>query len=152
MFILVMNAVHAQPAQEQSTPQKDLKAVNLKHIYKPRTISLWDSGNGFICKYVVEGVYYMTRYDKQGNYVETLMQKEWSDGDSTTIHFAFQQSQYKSQRVTSFWEVSDLNKTGYYLEMTDSLNNISCMWVNEQGKFSIKPLSKKPDQTPTKTN
>jgi hypothetical protein len=81
---------------------------------------------------------------KQGNYIETLRQKAWND--SSTLQPSFQKSQYRQQKVISYWEVSDANKTGYYLEMRDSAKQVSSAWVNELGNFSTVPTSSKPNQ------
>lgn len=141
MLTLITSTLYAQTIvaneQEQRVPQKDLHAEALKHVYNAKTISWWDSGNGFICRYTSTTGCYMIRYDKQGKYVETLEQKEWSD--TSALQPSFQLSRYKSQQVTSYWEVLDLNKKGYYLEMRDSENNISCIWVDAQGIFSAIP-------------
>lgn len=138
ILILMTSKLSAQTAgKEQGAPQGNLLTENLKNAYYSQTVSWWDSGNGFICKYTSAKGCYMIRFDKQGNYVETLTQKEWND--TATLHPAFQLSQYKSQRVTSYWEVSDVNKSGYYLEMSDSKNNISRVWVDAQGIFSTTP-------------
>jgi hypothetical protein len=120
--------------------QKDSTTKSLKAVYHPVEISWWDCGNGFIYQYTIDNTKYMTRYDKQGNYVETLMQKVWSD--SCALNSSFQQSQYKHQKVIGYWEVADANKEGYYLEMRDSKNQISGVWVDDEGNFSKIPASK----------
>jgi len=139
MLTLIANTLYAQTivGKEQHDPEKELYAEALKFAYNTQTESWWDSGNGFICKYVSPKGCYMIRYDKQGKYVETLEQKVWSD--TAALQPSFQLSQYKSQKVTSYWEVSDVNKKGYYLELKDNKNNISCIWVDAQGIFSAIP-------------
>jgi hypothetical protein len=122
--------------QSQRTQQEELKTI-LKAAYYPQRISWWDSGNGIVCKYTVDDKSYIIRYDKQGNYIETLRPKAWND--SSALQPSFQKSQYRLQKVISYWEVSDANKKGYYLEMSDSTNQISSVWVDESGKFSTIP-------------
>jgi hypothetical protein len=136
-------AVVAVKEQSQSTQQKELKAI-LKAAYHPQRISWWDSGNGIICKYTVDNKSYITRYDKQGNYIETLRPKAWND--SSALRPYFQKSQYRLQKVISYWEVSDANKKGYYLEMSDSTKQVSSVWADELGKFSTIPTVRKSNQ------
>jgi hypothetical protein len=143
MLTLLVSTMYAQNPvkdQDKSASPKEVSAKKLKAAYHPRKISWWDSGNGFICKYNIESTNYITRFDKQGNYVETLKQEMWND--SSALRPFFQQSEYKLQRVISYWEVSDADKKGYYLEMSDSKNQVSSVWVDELGKFSIIPTVK----------
>jgi hypothetical protein len=120
--------------------QKDSSTESLKPAYHPVAISWWDCGNGFIYQYTIENTKYITRFDKQGNYVETLTQKIWSD--SCALRSSFEQSQYKHQKVVGYWEVTDANRKGYYLEMSDGKNQVSGVWVDDQGNFSTIPVSK----------
>jgi hypothetical protein len=122
--------------QSQSTQQDELKTI-LKAAYHPQRISWWDSGNGIVCKFTVDNKSYIIRYNKQGKYVETLIQKAWND--SSELRPSFQKSQYRLQKVISYWEVSDANKKGYYLEMSDSTKQVSSVWVDKSGKFSTIP-------------
>lgn len=143
MFALLTSILYAQtPGKKQSEnlTLKNSVAQTSNISYYPQTISWWDSGNGLICKVSVDNMSHITRYDKQGKYVETLTQKEWND--TSILLSSFQQSQYKLQKVTGYWEVSDANKKGYYLEMNDSKNQGSSVWVDDQGKFSIIPGSR----------
>lgn len=152
-YILILNiltgtmyaqtVVQATVKESQCTQEEELKAI-LKATYHSQRISWWDSGNGIICKYTIANKSYIIRYSKQGNYIETLRQKAWND--SSTLQPSFQKSQYRLQKVISYWEVSDAKKKGYYLEMRDSAKQISSAWVNELGNFSTVPTSSKPNQ------
>ncbi len=139
MFTLLTGIMYAQSSKQQneSASQKDTNTTNVKIVYYPRTISWWDCGNGFVNKSADDKVTYMTRFDKQGNYIETLVQKEWND--SSSLHPFFNKSNYKLHRVTAYWEVSDANKKGYYLELMDSKSQISGVWADELGNFSTIP-------------
>lgn len=143
MLTLLSNSMYAQtPDKEQArnVQQKNFSIKNAMLGFTPRIVSWWDSGNGFICKTALENVAYLTRFDKQGKYVETLMRKVWND--SSALQPSFQASSYKLNRVTSYWEVLDKNNKGYYLEMKDSENHPSSVWIDDQGNFSIIPATK----------
>lgn len=142
MLALCTSNIYAQsttPVKEKSLA-KNTVSNRLPSTYYARITSWWDSGNGFICRTAVDNKIYLIRYDKQGKYVETLTQKVWNE--SATLHPVFQQSQYRSQKVRAYWEVSDINKKGYYLELNDSQNRNSSVWVDDQGTFSIIPTTK----------
>ena len=135
-----LNAQIPEKKQDLVELQREPSTNNLKAAYQPVAVSWWDCGNGFIYQYTIDNTKYMTRFDKQGNYVETLIQKVWSD--SCALRSSFHQSQYKHQKVTGYWEVTDENRKGYYLEMSDSKNQVSGVWVDDQGNFSTIPGSK----------
>jgi hypothetical protein len=143
MFTLITSALNSQtPGQGQNEypTHENLDTKKSSKIFGTQTISWWDSGNGIIRKVSVDNISQITRYDKQGKYVETLKQKVWND--ASALLSTFQQSQYKLQKVTGYWEVSDANKKGYYLELNDNDNRILSVWVDEQGIFSIIPATK----------
>jgi hypothetical protein len=144
LFAALTSAVYAQTTGQdysQTSSQNELPAVQLKTVLKPMALSMWDSGNGFVCKYVVDNVYYIIRFDKAGRYVETLKKKVWNDQIPNSLLVAFLRSDYKSQKVMVYWEVIDPDRIGYYIEMKDSRNRASCVWVDGHGKFSIIPLT-----------
>lgn len=150
MLTLLTSTVYAQTTvqtaaneQSQNTHQEEVKSI-LKAAYHPQRISWWDSGNGLICKQTIDNESFIIRYDKQGNYIETLRQKTWNE--SSELQPAFQKSQYNLHKVISYWEVSDANKKGYYLEMSDSAKQVSSVWVDEQGKFSTVPTISRSSQ------
>jgi len=140
MFTLLTTIMYAQTPgknQNQNTQRINLMAINSQISYYPRIVSWWDSGNGFICKVTLENMAYLIRFDKQGKYVETLIKKVWNE--TSTLQPSFQRSEYKLQKVISYWEVSDANKTGYYLEMNSSKNYPFSVWVDDEGNFSTIP-------------
>lgn len=143
MFTMITSALNSQtPVQEQNEylTHENSDAKKSVKIFGPQTISWWDSGNGIICKVSVDTMSQIIRYDKHGKYVETLKQKVWND--ASALLSTFQQSQYKLQKVTGYWEVSDGDKKGYYLELNDNDNRILSVWADDQGKFSIIPATK----------
>jgi len=143
LYILMANVLYAQPLGKETGQKPEVVASsrNLIMAYQARTVSWWDSGNGFICKYSVNNRNYMARYDTRGNYVETLIQKEWDDRVSPSLQSSVQRSQYKSQKITSYWEVMEPQKKGYYLEFNSVGNRLVSVWADDQGNFSMVPGS-----------
>jgi hypothetical protein len=82
---------------------------------------------------------YMVRYDRQGNYVESLTRREWNDKVSPTTRTAFSNSTYKDQQVTGYWEVTDPGRKGSYFELSDKDGKRSRVWADDKGTFTPRP-------------
>ena len=108
-------------------------------------VEWYNSTDGYYGTYSNDNNQYMTRYDSKGNYIETMTKKDWNNDVPSGLRSSFDKSDYKSQEVTSYWEVSDPNKKGYYMELTDSKGKMSRAWVDENGKFSKMPYKSKPN-------
>ena len=117
---------------ESDLHKRDSLTNNIQVMWK-------DLGYGYNGTYTSDSVQYMARYDKEGKYVETLTKKEWKDNAPAKLRASYDQSPYKSQKVTGYWEVTDPSRKGYYLELNSDQNKTSRVWVNEDGKFSTSP-------------
>lgn len=114
--------------------QKDLYKRNSNLSNQP--VSWFDAGDGYYGIYSHNDHEYMTRYDKKGNYKETMTKKEWNDKVPASVRTSFDDSPYKDQQVANYWEVSDPDKKGYYLELNDDKGKVSRLWANEKGEFA----------------
>ena len=104
----------------------------------------WRSSNyGYYGTYSTDSVEYMARYDKEGKYLETLAKKEWNNNAPAKLRSSYDQSSYKLQKVTGYWEVTNPDRKGYYLELSDGENQSSEVWANEDGEFSETPMNVK---------
>lgn len=122
--------------------QKDL--FNRNTTLNGQPVSWFDTGDGYYGTYSNNDENYMTRYDKNGKYVETMTKREWNDNAPASLRSSFDASPYKSQEVKSYWEVSDPGKKGYYMEFNDDNGKLSRVWGNDKGEFSNKPYDSKP--------
>lgn len=120
--------------------QKDFYKRNSTFTDQP--ISWYGLGDDYYGTYSNNEQNYMARYDKQGNYVETMTEKEWNDNVPASLKDSFESSPYKSQLVTSYWEVSDPERKGYYMELNDGEGKMSRVWANDQGEFTTMPYYK----------
>jgi hypothetical protein len=109
-------------------------------------VEWYNSIDGYYGTYASDGNQYMTRYDSKGNYVETMTKKEWNNEVPSGLKSSFDKSGYKSQEVTSYWEVSDPNRKGYYMELTNGKGKMSRAWADGNGKFSKNPYRLKPNK------
>jgi hypothetical protein len=117
--------------------ERDLNERNSQTVNQP--ISWNDAGYDYYGTYTIDGVDYMARYDKEGKYIETLKRQEWDDKVPADVRSSVEQSPYKSQKVTSYWVVTDPPRKGYYLELTGQNNRVSRVWSDGDGKFSTTP-------------
>jgi len=117
---------------------KDLNSRNAITMSQP--ISWWSTDYGFYGTYMVDSMDYLTRYDKQGKYLETLTRKVWNNSVPVPVANAFNQSQFKNVPVIEYWEVTDPNRKGYLLKLNDN-GKEQRLWINDQGKLSTKPYA-----------
>lgn len=105
-----------------------------------QNITWYQTGNGYYGTYDVAKINYIIRYDKKGNYIETFTKKDWDDNTNPQLKTALEQSPYKQSKITGYWESSNPNQKGYYLELVDNKGK-SRVWVNNKNQFSPTPFS-----------
>ena len=104
-------------------------------------VNWFSSDYGYYGLYSINQRAYMTRYDKDANYMETFVRKEWNDNVSSTIRNGFSKSLYQDQHVTGYWEVVDSDRNGCCLEVTSANGKTSKIWGDDKGRFSTEPYS-----------
>jgi hypothetical protein len=134
--------------KDENRLDKDLTERLSQNLYsrKPAAkdaVIVWDNTDeGYEGNYAIGDVKYMSRYDKNGNYVETLTEKKWDDNVPDNIRSSFNNSEYKSGRVEHYWEVNEPSRQGYYLDIKDTNGNSRRIWSDREGKFSDSPRRK----------
>jgi len=113
---------------------------------KDQSVDWFASNDGYFGTYSIDEKDYMARYDREGNFIETMNRKEWDEMIPTSLKSSFDKSIYKSQQVTSYWEVSDPYRKGYYMELMDKQDKITYVWADENGKFTTTPYTGKPNE------
>lgn len=132
------------PLKDQMMSDRLGKDLNTRNsMTQNQTINWYQTNYGFYGNYSAGGANYMTRYDAQGNYVETLRRDEWNNNSNipNSLRNAYGQSPYKDQTVTGYWSVTDPGKSGYYMELRDNKGTTSRVWADSQGKFTTQPYS-----------
>jgi hypothetical protein len=145
--VTMMSASWAQNTQTSDNPRSlsdpamsnklrtDLSTRNAQ--LGTNSVDWYDTGNGYYGTYSINNTQYMSRYDKQGNYIGSYEKGDWNAGDvPASIKSAYGNSMYKDQEVTAYWRSSDPDTKGYYMEVRDKQGKTSRVWADEQGKFS----------------
>ena len=112
--------------------QKDWNKRNSKSQNVP--VEWFEMRDGFYGTYSSNNQHYRALYDANGNYIETLKKSDWNSKVPSPVKSSFELSNYKSQKVTGYWELA--SQKVYYLELTDDQGKISRLWANEKGDFS----------------
>ena len=112
--------------------QKDWIKRNSKIQNIP--VEWFEMRDGFYGTYTSNNQHYRALYDANGNYIETLKKSDWNSKVPSPVKSSFELSNYKSQKVTGYWELA--SQKVYYLELTDDQGKISRLWANEKGDFS----------------
>ncbi len=152
LSVTLATAAFAQTTPEKQYPQKSSdKTVNdrLQKDWSKRnaknldqTVQWYELGDGYYGNYMNSDSEYVSYYDKKGTYVQSYKKGDWGNVSPTLKSF-YDNSEYKNQEVTGYWENSEANKKGYYLELKDDQDKMSRVWVDENGKFSKEmPMTK----------
>ncbi|HEY8937294.1 MAG TPA: hypothetical protein VIM65_18840 [Cyclobacteriaceae bacterium] len=104
-------------------------------------VNWFSSEYGYYGLYSIDQKTYMTRYDKDVNYLETFVRKEWDENVPSSIRNSFNKSPYQDQHVTGYWEVIDLGRNGCCLELMSSDGKSSRIWGDDKGRFSTEPYA-----------
>ena len=85
-------------------------------------------------------------YGKDGNYIQSYRKSDWNMV-SPALKTSYDVSKYKDREVSAYWESSEPEKKGSYLELIDNKGKNSRVWVDDKGQFSstspkVKPKSK----------
>jgi hypothetical protein len=143
--------------QEQSAPKKLTDPSMSQRLQSDLTgrnpligdsqVTWMDAGNGYVGTYSTNNVNYMTNYDKDGTYMGSYRKAQWDTEVPSSIRTSFEQSSYKGQNVTGYWESADPAMKGYYLEIDNGKGRTSKVWADDKGKFSTaQPSTYKPKQ------
>jgi hypothetical protein len=108
-----------------------------------QSVQWYELKDGYYGSYNNNSSDYMTLYDRDGNYIQTNRKGDWNTA-SASVKSQYDESNYKSQNVTSYWEVVDPGKTGYYFELTDDQGKPSRVWMNNTGVFATHVPKAKP--------
>lgn len=101
-------------------------------------VTWWDSENSYNGTYSINNVDYMATYDKKGNYVGSYRKGQWSEVPAS-FRTSYDQSLYKGQNVTGYWESADPKMKGYYLELDNGKGRSSRVWVDDKNKYLTTP-------------
>jgi hypothetical protein len=133
---------------DDNTSDREITKRLSQDVYSRKPLAkdaviVWDNTDeGYDGAYAINDEKYVARYDKQGNYVETLVERKWDDKVPANVRSSYDNSMYKSKKVEHFWEVDEPSRKGYYLEVKDDDGKSRRIWSDREGKFSDQPRKK----------
>ena len=102
---------------------------------------LWqNTGKEYIATYSYSDNNFMSRYDKRGSYQGTLIARDWETQAPSITRNSFNNSQYKTLKIGSYWEVSEGPKRGSYIMATNEQGAPTYFFIDEQGQISDNPF------------
>ena len=112
-----------------------LSDLNTRYPETKKEVIVWDnSASGYDALYRIRDIDFLTHYDKNGKYVETLRKKDWNANVPAAIKNSYDKNFHNQYRVEKYWEVSDPTRKGYYLELKDKDGLSKKIWLDDQGK------------------
>jgi hypothetical protein len=83
---------------------------------------------------------YMTRYDAEGNWLETMQKREWDDNTPENVRMGFNDNAYENYQVDSYWEITESDPNsgrdkGYFFYLKDNEGNTRNLRMDSQGKI-----------------
>ncbi len=95
---------------------------------------------GYAGSYRLDETNYMATYDNESHYIETYVKIDWNNPKvSSVMKGSLLKSLYKNYEVTSYWESSDPEENGYYLELKDKTGKQFNVWADTEGNFYDRP-------------
>jgi hypothetical protein len=153
LTVTVSNIANAQAdtkknrkAQTQSIGDVDMNKKLAKDIVTRFPLSkntpiVWENtSKGYIATYAYNKEEYMTRYDRTGSYQGTFVRRDWdTQAPSNTRNF-YNNSQYGTLKVGTYWEVSDGPRQGSYIVASNEQGAPTYLFIDDQGQFSENPF------------
>jgi hypothetical protein len=103
-------------------------------------ISWYETGFGYYGIYTSDGTWYMARYNAEFKYIETLVERDWSEGPiPKPLKSSINKALSEDEVVSAYWQSNRTGIRWYYLEMEDKKGGFSGTWIDESGQFSMTP-------------
>jgi hypothetical protein len=102
----------------------------------------WDTaGNEYSASYNMNDTEYRTRYDAEGNWLETMQKREWDDNNAPdNLKTGLSDNAYENYQVDSYWEITESDPNmgrdkGYFFYLKDKEGNTKNVRMDSQGKI-----------------
>ncbi len=136
-MVIQADQIPSHAITDQATSQKlQQDWIKRNSKIKSQPVEWHEIRDGYYGTYTSNNQQYMTVYDMEGNYIETLKKSDWNSKSPNPLQSSFDLSTYRTQEIRSYWEVVDPNVKGYYIELSDENGKISRLWANEKGDFT----------------
>lgn len=120
-----------------------LSDLNKRYQETKNEVVVWDNAiHSYDALYSVKTVDYLTRYNKQGVYLETLIKRDWEAQVPSVIKNSYDKEVGTHYTVDEYWEVNDPKRKGYYLELKDKQGQSKKIWLDQTGRVFETPMVK----------
>jgi hypothetical protein len=152
LALLSAGNLYAQKADSKLPKNISLEEVKLQlsndlNKQMPETKNskvLWESTTyGYRATYSYSNLDYMTLYDTDGNYLETLQKTPWDDRVPAILKMELGNSEFNTSTVETYWEKIHTEHPEYYMELTDRDGKAQYIWSDENGTISVVPVFKR---------
>lgn len=146
--LLTMSVIAEAQTITKGMSEADINKTLLADLNKryPETkneVVVWDNAAyGHDALYTVKTIDYLTRYNKQGAYLETLIKRDWDAQGPDVIKRAYDKELGSHYIIDEYWEVNDRDRKGYYLELKDKQGQPKKIWMDQNGKVFDAPVVK----------
>lgn len=100
---------------------------------------IWDNNDEiYSATYNRNDKEYMSRYDTEGNWLETMERREWDDNVPEHIKMGLNDNRYENYEVDSYWEITESDAArgqGYYFNLRDKDGNAENIRMDSEGKI-----------------
>lgn len=127
--------------QSNNIPQQTQEDLLKRYPDLNEQSVMWESaGNEFSASYNMNETEYMTRYDAEGNWLETMQKREWDDNVPENLKMGFNDNAYENYQVDSYWEITESDPNsgrdkGYFFYLKDKEGNTKNVRMDSQGKI-----------------
>ncbi len=150
VFVIICNPLYGQHQTKRSTvkattaevtSQAMISDLNAKFPDTKGSKIFWEPGPyGYKAVYTLSNLDYMTWYDKDGNYLETLLKTDWDDRVPAILKMELDGSDFNTCTVLKYWVSVNTRNDSYFLELTDRDGKSQNVWADENGKLSKIPV------------
>lgn len=144
LSILVYQAGFAQDTNPNANQNQDITQQTQQDLLDrypdldEQTI-IWDSNDEMhSATYNMNDREYRSRYDADGNWIETMERREWDDNVPEHVKMGLNDNRYENYEVDSYWEITESGSDrgqGYYLNLRDKDGNTQNVRMDSDGKI-----------------
>jgi hypothetical protein len=109
-------------------------------LSKNSKVTWQKTARGYAATYSYNDNNFMSSYNKDASYQGTLIGRDWETQAPSITRTAFNNSQYKTLKIGSYWEVNEGPKRGSYIMATNEQGAPTYFFIDEHGQIFDNPF------------